>query len=96
MLRPEREVLESVLFVFEDLLLKRGDMLVPPVISDLLQAQLRTHRRPLGRPALLPVKRNDAPRDEVVSRENCSVQRLWRVLFYGVSLRQIRQCEHQS
>ena len=64
---PEGEVLDAVLSVFEDFLLERRDMLIPPVVGDLLQAEFRTHRGAFSRSTFLSIERNNAPRHQIVA-----------------------------
>ena len=63
---PEREVLDAMLLIGENLLFELGDMLATPVIGDLGEAHLGHHRRPLLRRALLIVERYDTPRRQVL------------------------------
>ena len=52
-----------------DLGIEARDVLGPPVIGEVLEAQPLEHRRPLLGPALLGIERHDAPGDEVVAGE---------------------------
>ena len=72
-LRPEREVLQLVFLILENLLLERRHMLGAPVVGDLGEAEFRDHLRALGRPALLRIKRHDAPRDQIGAGEKLVV-----------------------
>jgi hypothetical protein len=67
---PEGEVVQAALAVFQNLRLELGDVLLPPVVGDVLEAELRRHLRALGGTTLLGVERHDAPRDEVRAGED--------------------------
>ena len=64
---PEGVKRDPVLGERVPLLLERGHMFAPPVVSKVLQAELLHHRRPLLGAPLLRVERDDAPGDEVVA-----------------------------
>ena len=62
---PEREELDAVLLIREDLRLKLRLMFLAPVVSDSLQSEPHNHLRTLLGRALFRIKRNDAPRIEI-------------------------------
>ena len=66
---PESEVFQPLLPVFENLLLKGGDMRLAPVVGDLSDPEPGHHFRALRRPAMIGIEGHDTPRDQVGPRE---------------------------
>ena len=62
---PEGKELNAVFLIGQDLALELRDMLLPPVVGDLLDAHLRHHLGPLLGRTFLRVKGHDAPSGEV-------------------------------
>ena len=88
---PPRRQFDLVPLEAFNLLIERRDVFGAVVVSKLREAQLGEHRRPLLRPALLRVKRHDAPCDEVRSREE-----IGRGRFGGGQRPRAAQCHSQT
>ena len=67
---PEREELDAVLLILQNLLLELRHMLLAPVVGHFLQPQFRHHLRALRRRALFRIERHDAPRGEIAAIED--------------------------
>lgn len=62
---PEGEELDAVFLIGDNLTLKLGDVLLPPVVGDSGDAHLRDHGGAIFRGTFLGIERHDAPGGEV-------------------------------
>ena len=80
---PEREILNAVFLVLQNLFFEGRHVLLAPVVCDASQTQAFDHFRTFRWPTLLGVERDDAPRDEVFSGE----VRGWQLLVSSCTVR---------